>query len=102
MIFSEFPAESHFPSRNCRVAVTPSRSPVRTSQPSLPHRSKPWTAGETPALQVLDAIAREQQLKGWRQSKKIALIQSRNPQWQDLAEKWGWQMAFPGESITGR
>jgi putative endonuclease len=52
--------------------------------------------------QVLDAIAREKQLKGWRRSKKIALIQSRNPQWQDLAEKWGWQMAFPGESITGR
>jgi hypothetical protein len=76
--------------------VTPSRSPVRTSQPSLPGRAKPSTAGETPALQVLDAIAREKQLKGWRQSKKIAVIQSRNPHWQDWAEKWGWQMAFAG------
>jgi putative endonuclease len=64
------------------------------------------SAGVSPAVQgfdqVLDAIAREKQLKGWRQSEKIALIQSRNPQWQNLAEKWGWQMAFPGESITGR
>jgi len=52
--------------------------------------------------QVLDAIAREKQLKGWRRSKKIAWIESRNPRWEDFAEKWGWQMAFPGESIKGR
>ena len=51
---------------------------------------------------VLDAIAREKQLKGWRRSKKIALIESHNPRWEDLAEKWGWQMAFPGEPIKGR
>jgi putative endonuclease len=51
---------------------------------------------------VLDAIAREKQLKGWRRSKKIALIESQNPRWEDLAEKWGWQMALPGESIKGR
>jgi hypothetical protein len=37
MIFSEFPAEPHFHLATCRVAVTPSGSPVRTSQPSLPH-----------------------------------------------------------------
>ena len=51
---------------------------------------------------VLDAIAWEKQLKGWRRSKKIALIESQNPRWEDLAEKWGWQMAFPGESIKAR
>ena len=51
---------------------------------------------------VLDAIAREKQLKGWRRSKKIALIEAHNPRWVDLAEKWGCQMAFPGESIKGR
>ena len=51
---------------------------------------------------VRNAIDREKQLKGWRRSKKIALIQSRNPRWEDLAEKWGWQMAFAGESIKGR
>jgi hypothetical protein len=43
---------------------------------------------------VLDAIAREKQLKGWRRSKKIALIQSRNPHWQDLAEKWDGRWRF--------
>jgi putative endonuclease len=30
------------------------------------------------------AIAREKQLKGWRRSKKIALIESLNPRWLDL------------------
>ncbi len=29
-------------------------------------------------------IAREKELKGWRRSKKIALIQRLNPQWSDL------------------
>ena len=33
-----------------------------------------------------DAIAREKQLKGWRRSKKIALIESRNPRWTDLSD----------------
>jgi putative endonuclease len=51
---------------------------------------------------VLKAIAREKQLKGWRRSKKIALIETRNPRWQDLAEHWGAQMAFAGESIKDR
>ena len=32
------------------------------------------------------AIAREKQLKGWRRSKKIALITRSNPHWDDLAE----------------
>jgi putative endonuclease len=31
------------------------------------------------------AIAREKQLKGWLRSRKIALIESVNPHWQDLA-----------------
>ena len=34
------------------------------------------------------AIAREKQLKGWRRSKKIALIESVNPHWLDLAREW--------------
>ncbi|HZC24633.1 MAG TPA: GIY-YIG nuclease family protein [Candidatus Binatia bacterium] len=34
------------------------------------------------------AIAREQEIKGWRRSKKIRLIESMNPHWHDLAEKW--------------
>ena len=37
---------------------------------------------------VREAIAREKQIKGWRQSKKIALIESTNPTWKDLSEAW--------------
>ena len=51
---------------------------------------------------VRNAIDREKQLKGWRRQKKIALIEALNPRWQDLAEKWGSQMAFAGESIKGQ
>jgi putative endonuclease len=35
------------------------------------------------------AIAREKEIKGWRRSKKIKLIESMNPHWNDLAERWG-------------
>jgi putative endonuclease len=52
--------------------------------------------------QVQKAIGREKQLKGWRRSKKMALIDSVNPRWQDLAETWGAEMAFPGQSIAAR
>jgi putative endonuclease len=34
------------------------------------------------------AIAIEKQLKGWRREKKIALIESLNPQWNDLSAEW--------------
>jgi putative endonuclease len=51
---------------------------------------------------VLKAINREKQLKGWRRAKKIVLIESINPRWADLAEKWGAEMAFAGQSITAR
>ena len=34
------------------------------------------------------AIAREKQLKGWLRSKKIALIEAMNPEWNDLSEDW--------------
>ena len=37
---------------------------------------------------VLNAIDREKQLKGWRRSKKIALIKSTNPHWLDLSKEW--------------
>jgi putative endonuclease len=45
------------------------------------------------------AIGREKQLKGWSRAKKIALIEVKNPRWQDLAEKWGAEMLFAGEPI---
>ncbi len=41
-----------------------------------------------PAGDALSAIAREKQLKRWGRSKKIALIESVNPQWRDLTIDW--------------
>jgi putative endonuclease len=37
---------------------------------------------------VLSAIAREKQLKSWNRSKKIALIETVNPTWEDLSAEW--------------
>jgi len=34
------------------------------------------------------AIAREKEIKAWRRGKKIALIESMNPRWADLAQDW--------------
>jgi putative endonuclease len=34
---------------------------------------------------VSDAILREKQIKSWRRAKKLALIQTLNPDWDDLA-----------------
>jgi putative endonuclease len=34
------------------------------------------------------AIAREKQIKGWLRKKKIALIESLNPRWEDLSAGW--------------
>ena len=34
--------------------------------------------------EVKSALEREKQLKGWRRSKKNALIEKMNPQWKDL------------------
>ena len=48
---------------------------------------------------VQTAIRREKQLKGWRRAKKIVLIEKMNPRWQDLAENWGREMRFRGQSL---
>ena len=37
---------------------------------------------------VLNAIAREKELKDWRREKKITLIEQDNPTWEDLAAEW--------------
>jgi len=37
---------------------------------------------------IRDAIAWEKQLKGWRRSKKNALVERDNPRWKDLAADW--------------
>src|SRR5881227_1642577 len=37
---------------------------------------------------VMSAISREKELKGWLRVKKIALITGANPTWDDLASDW--------------
>ena len=37
---------------------------------------------------IYAAIQREKQIKGWLRAKKIALIDSMNPEWKDLSEEW--------------
>lgn len=36
----------------------------------------------------VSAIAREKQIKKWRRGKKLTLIDSQNPDWQDLSQDW--------------
>jgi putative endonuclease len=38
---------------------------------------------------VNNALAREKQVKAWTRAKRLALIKTMNPTWQDLAEDWG-------------
>ena len=40
------------------------------------------------ASNVQVAIAHEKQLKSWRRSKKIALIEASNPQWKEFSLEW--------------
>jgi putative endonuclease len=37
---------------------------------------------------VVAAITREKQIKGWLRKKKVALIESMNPGWRDLSSDW--------------
>jgi putative endonuclease len=46
---------------------------------------------------VRAAIQREKQIKGWLRSKKVALIESANPEWRDLAD--GWYDTGPDSSL---
>ena len=37
---------------------------------------------------VNEALALEKRIKGWLRKKKIALIESNNPEWKDLSKEW--------------
>ena len=37
---------------------------------------------------VKSAIEREKQIKGWVRRRKIALVESMNPEWNDLSKDW--------------
>ena len=47
-----------------------------------------------------NTINREKKVKGLTRAKKIALIESMNPRWEDLAESWGRPMLMMNESIA--
>jgi putative endonuclease len=49
---------------------------------------------------IRGAIQREKQIKGWRRSKKMALIESRNPTWADLTEGWYANAASPASKAA--
>ena len=36
-----------------------------------------------------NAIAREKEIKSWNRAKRVALIESENPTWDDLSLEWG-------------
>jgi len=42
----------------------------------------------TEAAGLASAIAREKQIQKWRREKKLALIESMNPDWVDLSFDW--------------
>jgi putative endonuclease len=44
------------------------------------------------------AIHREKQIKGWARIKKVAMIESMNPEWNDLAERWFVDVSLGGPS----
>jgi putative endonuclease len=48
------------------------------------HRLVYWESTGDPRT----AIAREKQLKGWRREKKVCLIETLNPDWEDLSIGW--------------
>ena len=44
---------------------------------------------------INNAIAREKQLKGWTRARKLDLISSANPTWEDLSLDFGQQFHHP-------
>jgi putative endonuclease len=43
---------------------------------------------------VGNAIAREKEMKSWTRAKRVALIESKNPKWDDLTREWGKPQTF--------
>lgn len=44
--------------------------------------------------QVVNAIAREKEIKAWRREKKLRLILDDNPDWADLSAEWEEDMSW--------
>ena len=45
------------------------------------------------------AIAREKKIKGWIRKKKVALVESQNPKWEDLSQGW-YEAGDPSRSLS--
>ncbi len=43
---------------------------------------------------VRNAIEREKQIKAWARSKRVAVIESTNPKWDDLSREWDQPQTF--------
>jgi putative endonuclease len=82
------------PSRTLYIGVT--NSLVRRIWQHKEKRSESFTKRYNITLLVYyetfsgprDAIAREKHLKNWTRAKKIALIETLNPDWLDLSAEW--------------
>ena len=48
---------------------------------------------------VTSAIGREKQIKAWRRSKRVALIEAANSYWIDLAQDWYESPTSPDPSL---
>jgi putative endonuclease len=45
-------------------------------------------------VNVRNAIEREKQIKAWTRAKRVALIESANPKWDDLSREWDQPQRF--------
>ena len=43
---------------------------------------------------VRNAIEREKQIKAWTRAKRLALVESTNPKWEDLSREWDKAQTF--------
>ena len=43
---------------------------------------------------VRNAIEREKQIKAWTRAKRVALVESVNPKWEDLSREWDKPQTF--------
>jgi len=51
------------------------------------------------AMTPYEAVSRERQLKGWLRRRKVELIESVNPEWDDLSAGW---LGLTGAPLTPR
>ncbi len=65
--------------------VSQHRSGVNPNSYTARHRTSRLVYCE-PTHDVLSAIRREKQIKGWSRRKRLELIERANPEWNDLAD----------------